>query len=233
MKRKKAVPAPEHHPARIDAMTERMIIKGESWEAARKRAVVKLDAQDRWTGERFHAQESIEDLAERIARPGEDWESTRQRAIVMLDVSLRNPEQDPLGVEALASQIAYPGESWDSASQRASQLMAEPTMPEPVAVQSGRVPVPEKGSRPAHDTQPCYACGEMSVPHGMFCPECYGYHLGEEDEPALRKPIWPGRPGDPWAEFNAEADAYDLDMRMPERLRQKRPATKPQQASSE
>lgn len=56
----------------------------------------------------------------------------------------------------------------------------------------------------------CAACGQPAVPFGSFCPACYGGVLHPDGAP-----ISPGRPGDPWRAFNAEADAWLLDQQMP------------------
>jgi len=58
--------------------------------------------------------------------------------------------------------------------------------------------------------RPCAACGQPAVPFGKFCAHCYGGVLHPKG-----LPMTPGDPNDPHSEFNAEADAYVLDQKMP------------------
>ncbi len=56
----------------------------------------------------------------------------------------------------------------------------------------------------------CQHCGAAAVPFGRYCPGCYGSVLHPEG-----LPLEPGDPDDPYRAFNAQADAYLLDQRMP------------------
>ncbi|EJY6032815.1 hypothetical protein FA341_31700 [Pseudomonas aeruginosa] len=57
---------------------------------------------------------------------------------------------------------------------------------------------------------PCAACGKPAVKFGKFCAACYGGVLQPKG-----LPLTPGDPNDPYREFNAEADAYVFDQKMP------------------
>lgn len=56
----------------------------------------------------------------------------------------------------------------------------------------------------------CHNCGAPAVPFGCYCMVCYGGVLHPEGLPMV-----PGDPNDPYREFNAEADAYIADQKMP------------------
>lgn len=56
----------------------------------------------------------------------------------------------------------------------------------------------------------CRACCQPAVPFGSFCPACYGGVLHPDG-----LPMRPGNHGDPWRDFNAQADAWLLDQQMP------------------
>ncbi len=61
--------------------------------------------------------------------------------------------------------------------------------------------------------RPCKSCGGPAVEFGSFCTACYGEWLHPQGLPMV-----PGDPDDPWRAYNAEADAYILDQRMPKRF---------------
>lgn len=58
---------------------------------------------------------------------------------------------------------------------------------------------------------PAVCCHCKAAPAiGQYCAQCYGAVLHPDGLPMV-----PGDPDDPWAAFNAEADAYIADQKMP------------------
>lgn len=56
----------------------------------------------------------------------------------------------------------------------------------------------------------CKSCGAPAVPHGNFCPACYGGVLHPEG-----LPMTAGDHADPCRALNAQSDAWIMDGRMP------------------
>lgn len=152
--------------------------------------------------------EKVEALAAGIAKRGESWESARERAKWLLNaVHLCAPcdycDPEDLAINKRPQGWSDDAESYDQCLTCRSSwdLIVEP--PEPRRVAAAKPPL-GPGDRP------CRGCGAPAVPYGKFCPRCYGAWLHPDG-----LPMEPGDPDDPYREFNAEADAYMLDQKMP------------------